>query len=132
MVVRYPSQVFHRELRVQRRILLSGLAVAAFAVTFAFTFRRPAGLPVSGALQPAKAAVPAPSVASPADGPPAAAPMPPAAVAAPPTAAPNPPPAAAASEASRTESLYDQNINPGVDVEAMRRDRGVQHSTPPH
>jgi hypothetical protein len=38
-------------------------------------------------------------------------------------------PTVAPTEAAQPEPQYEQNANPGVDSEAIRRDRGVQHSS---
>jgi hypothetical protein len=44
-----------------------------------------------------------------------------------------PPPTLAPPETSQVvEQQYEQRANPGVDSEAIRRDRGVQHSSGSH
>jgi hypothetical protein len=125
---------------VKRRILLGALALGAFIVTLVFSSWH-AGLWHTAAEPPAGAApqpnqggvVPAGSVAASAsDSQTQALTSTPPAVAAAPAAAMNPPPAAAPAEASPGDSQYEQIANPGVDAEAMRRDRGVQHSSGPH
>jgi hypothetical protein len=53
------------------------------------------------------------------------------------SAAMKPPAATAPSDTSQAETSqgdpqYEEIANPGVDIEAIRRDRGVQHSSGPH
>src|SRR5580692_10164952 len=113
---------------VKRRILLGALALGAFIVTLAFSswheglWHTTAELPTSAAPQPNNTGVvPTRPVASSASDPSSEA-----MTSTPPGAAAlNPPPAVAPAEASPGEPQYEQNANPGVDSEAMRRDRGV-------
>jgi hypothetical protein len=118
---------------------LGGLVLGAFIVTLAFTSWREglwhsAEPPASAVPEPHEDAVaPARPVASLASDP---SPQnvtstPPSAVT-PTPAAMNPTPAAAPPDSSAGQSLYEQNVNPGVDIEAMKRDRGVQHSPGSH
>ena len=129
---RFPSGQF-----VKRPIFLGGLAVGAFIVTLAFSSWHE-GL-WHAAAEPPTGAVPQPNrdvVASGPAAPPAgqsseaASPTPPGAVA--PATAVNPPAAIAPLEAPQGDPQYEQSPNPGVDSEAMRRDRGVQHSSGSH
>ena len=119
---------------MNRRILTGGLALGAFLVTLAFVswhedLWRPATDPApSVAVQPSRNPVaPVPVAAPPVaaetatSAPTDAAPLPAT------TPAPAPPP-----DNAPADSAYDQNINPGVDPEAMRRDRGVQHRSGSH
>ena len=121
------------------RILLGALALGAFIVTLAFSswhedlWQSAADSTGSAAPQSRKDGVvpPGPVVSVDSDLPPKAmTSMPPDAAA--PAAAMTPTAAMAPLEASQGESQYEQNANPGVDGEAMRRDRGVQHSSAPH
>jgi hypothetical protein len=113
--------------------------VGAFVVTLALTSRHnglwqsAAETPASVALQPAKNSLaPTPATAAPASGQASPTLAPPPGEAAPAAPAMNSPAAVAAPEASQSEPLYEQNANPGVDSEAIRRDRGVQHSSGSH
>jgi hypothetical protein len=138
MVVRYDAGPPTEPL-VNRRILLSGIVVGAFVVTLALTswhnglWQSAAEAPPSVASQPAKNTLaPMPAVAAPASGQASATMAPPPSEAAPAAPAMNSPAAVASPEASQGEPLYEQNANPGVDSEAIRRDRGVQHSSGSH
>ncbi len=119
---------------VDRRILLGGLALGAFAVTLALTAGRevrapsaedvatnPAPAPHQDSNLPTGPAVLAPRTA-----------LPETPTEAPPPTAATPPAVIAPLDTSPSESEYEQNVNPGVDIEAMRRDRGVQHAPEPH
>jgi hypothetical protein len=122
---------FPSGLLVKRQILLGALAVGAFIVTLAFSswneglWHSAAEPPASTAPQPKRdSVVPTGLVASSASETPPSAAAPAAAMVPPP---PTPPP-----EASQVEPQYEQYANPGVDSEAIRRDRGVQHSSGSH
>ncbi len=120
---------------MDRRIVLGGLALCAFAVTLALTSGREMLAPATELVSPVPVpalkqdsivqtapSVPAPASLSP-DTP----------IATPPPTATTPPAALTAPlDTSPTQSEYEQNINPGVDIEAMRRDRGVQHTPEPN
>jgi len=121
---------------VKNRILLGALAIGAFLVTLAFStwhegFWHPAPEPLStaapqlsaGRVMPTRpVAASAPNQAS--DATAATAPS----MTAPVATAVNTPAAIAPLEAPQGEPQYEQIANPGIDSEAMRRDRGVQHS----
>jgi hypothetical protein len=119
---------------VKRLILIGGLAVGAFLVTLAFSSWHE-GLWQS-ATQPSPAAAPelkdhvvvtGPAVAPPAE------PSSEAKISMPPEpAAPvrvSPPVGIAPDEAPQGQPQYQQYANPGVDSEAIRRDRGIQHTS---
>lgn len=121
---------------MNNRLLLGALAIGAFFVTLAFSswhegFWHSAAAPLTTAapqlgrvgVTPARPATspapyPAPEIM------PSTAPR----TTAPVAAAVNTPAAIAPLEAPRGEPQYEQNANPGIDSEAMRRDRGVQHN----
>jgi hypothetical protein len=125
---------------VKRQILLGGLAVGAFIVTLAFSswhvglWHSAAEPPTSAAPQPDKdSLVPTgPVASSPSDPSSEAMTSTPPSAAAPTAVAINPPATIAPTEASQGEPQYEQTANPGVDSEAIRRDRGVQHSAGSH
>jgi hypothetical protein len=116
--------------------------VGAFGVTLAFSswheglWDSAAEPPISAVPQPTDdSVVPAPPAPSPADPPSMSATVTPPSPAA--ATAMKPPPATAPADASQAETSqgdpqYEQIANPGVDSEAIRRDRGVQHSSGPH
>jgi hypothetical protein len=118
---------------LNKRILVSGLALGAFVATLAFSFWRE-GLWHSAA---ESAAVAAPVVSNdtvvqtPQATPPPTVSTPEATAATVPAEAapvvPNPAPAAETGDPSLGETHYPQAANPGIDGEAIRRDRGVQH-----
>lgn len=116
---------------------MGALAVGAFIVTLAFAswhedlWHSTAELPAGAVPQPSKKDVAMGPVVPSADGSAEAAnPAPPGAGA--PATAVNPPVAIAPLEAPPDDPQYEQSPNPGVDSEAMRRDRGVQHSSGSH
>jgi hypothetical protein len=128
MIARYPSGFSVFGARVNRRIVILGVVVGAFALTLAATsglsgFWHAAGPAAAPVLQPAKGGFMAdPAVAPPVAAPPAASTTS-APVQTPPTVAP------AAGEAAPSDPQYDQRVNPGVDTETIRRDRGVQRTS---
>lgn len=124
--------------RVKKRLLLAGLAFGAFIVTFAISswhngLWRSAAEPLSSTAAPdSKAVEPTKPATSPrldpsSDPQSSASPS----TAAPASAATNEPVAVAIApaDASPDSPQLEQTVNPGVDVEAVRRDRGVQRSS---
>jgi hypothetical protein len=125
---------------VNRRIVLGAVMGGAFIVTLAFSswheglWDFAADPPVSAVPQPGEDSVlPAPVAPSATDPSSQTATVVPPSVAA---AAIKPPSATAAADRSQPETsqsdLYEEIPNPGVDTEAIRRDRGVQHSSGSH
>jgi hypothetical protein len=119
---------------VKRLILIGGLAVGAFLVTLAFSSWHDGRW--QSVAQPSPAALPELKDNVVATGPAPAPPAEPSSEAKistppePPASVPvSPPVAIAPYEAPQGQPQYQQYANPGVDGEAIRRDRGVQHTS---
>ena len=134
MIASYPEVSL-----VKTRIVLGALAVGTFVATLAFSswheglWHSAGEPPMSAVAQPDKGiAVPRVAASPAADASAVALTSTPPVAAAAAAAAMNPPPTVASPETSSGEPQYQQNVNPGVDIEAVRRDRGVQHGSGSH